>query len=262
MKPSAIVLTLCIRKRNEVLLQDRIQIDPEFNFPIFPIHTLKPFISASKRSHPTMVSKVAVLSVLALMLASPLFGQTARQRVGAYVGGPVAMPEAIAILPLPYHPFRKVGERYYDLRPLYSWIGAASHRTPKPIKDWFGGGIDGPIFAHYRVIQVAEDGLLVREERSSLYDDPSDPFFLKNYPNFKNLTDHQEIRFLALRTGNYRYVNAFKEAVTVPCYDYGLPYDPWAVQKAMQSTNLAASGSSPKVLQSRQAIGNQAEALP
>lgn len=167
-----------------------------------------------------------------------------------------AAPSVFAQTVLPYHPYRKVGDRYYDLRPLYSWINAASHVTvaqrymtvPNPMKDWFGVDRGDPIFVHYSVIQVAEDGLLVREERSSLYNDRvvyGDSFFLKNYPDFKKLTDHQEIRFLALRAGSYRYTNTLGSVKTVPCYDYGVPYDPWALQKAKQTTNFMASTNPP-----------------
>src|SRR5437899_395759 len=75
-----------------------------------------------------------------------------------------------------------------------------------------------------------------------------DPFFLRNYPDYKNLTDNQRIRFLALRTGSYKYTDTQGATRTVPCYDYGVPYIPWAPGanlKAKRLTNSAASTNPP-----------------
>ncbi len=157
---------------------------------------------------------------------------------------------------LPYHPFRKVRDSYYDLRPLYSWIESAKalgakheefpsqHLRPRPMKEWYG--VTEPyegILVHYEVFQVLDDGLLVRETRFNPASGDTvegNLFFLRNYPGFKSLTDDQKIRFLALRTGVYKYTDTSGAVRTIPLYDYGIPYDPWALAK--QQTNSVNKG--------------------
>ena len=164
---------------------------------------------------------------------------------------------------LPFHPYRKVGDKYYDLNPLYSWIKSVKQREKqrqeipveevrnRPMKEWFG--VVEPsegVLVRYKVSQVLDDGLLIQERRTTSYGGTidGDAFFLRNYPGYKNLTDNQDIRFLALRTGSYKYTDTLGATRTVPCYDYGVPYDPWAAQaaaKSRRSTNSPASTNPP-----------------
>lgn len=164
---------------------------------------------------------------------------------------------------LPFHPYRKVGDKYYDLNPLYSWITSIKQKEKarqqiapeearnRPMKAWFGvvEPYEG-VLIQYKVAQVLDDGLLVQESRFTSYGGTvvDDPFFLRNYPGYKNLTDNQKIRFLALRSGSYKYTDTQGATRTVPCYDYGVPYNPWALQgslRAKHSTNSLAPTNRP-----------------
>lgn len=152
---------------------------------------------------------------------------------------------------LPLHPYRKVGDRYYDLRPLYSWIDSVQSRrrnheeiplkfeaNNRPMKEWFKWfssemplrrlQLDG-VLVQYEVDQVLNDGLLVHEE--DMVDEK--PFFLTNYPGYKNLTDNQKINFLALHAGSYKYTDTQGAVRTVPLYDYGIPVSPEEMSAAL-----------------------------
>jgi hypothetical protein len=149
---------------------------------------------------------------------------------------------------LPYHPYRKVGSRYYNLQPLYDWIteikqiqadtrGRFTIPTfpPCPMPGWYGiteGDIGATVF---EVENVFDDGIMVRENRIGYSGDETygQEFFLKNYPY--QVVDGQRIRFLALRNGAHD---------GVPVYDYGVPYDPWKLlaESKAKTNNIQAGG--------------------
>jgi len=140
---------------------------------------------------------------------------------------------------LPFDPYRKVGNGYYDLRPLYSWIGSVRSREQsrqpiplgearnRPMQEWFSSEMPfESILVQYKVDQVLDDGLLIHEARFNGYSGTTvedKPFFLTNYPSFKNLTDNQKIKFLALRAGSYKFTDTQGAMRTIPLYDYGIP---------------------------------------
>ncbi len=167
-----------------------------------------------------------------------------------------------------------IGGKYYDLTPVYSWMRETSNslrhiqgaraKITNPdeflAKGWCGVG--PPLFGYlaiYRVSDVMNDGLLV-QKRSRLkggYDyELGDPFFLTNYPGFKELTDNQDIQFLALRTGSYQYTDTTGAVRTVPCYDYGTPYVPPAltpeqIKAAQEAANARAIADKKKAYQAQ-----------
>jgi hypothetical protein len=128
------------------------------------------------------------------------------------------------------------------------------------MQEWFSSEtpFEG-VLVQYKVDQVLDDGLLVHETRFVDYTIDDKPFFLKNYPSYKNLTDNQKIKFLALPSGNYKYTDTEGAVRTVPLYDYGTPVSleemsavlyppPTPEQKAAQA----------KAEQARRAAGKQA----
>ncbi|HEY5910604.1 MAG TPA: hypothetical protein VJA21_08380 [Verrucomicrobiae bacterium] len=147
---------------------------------------------------------------------------------------------------LPYHPYRKVGDRYYNLLPLYSWEKLlhiprnkltpqqGEQRKNRPMPEWIGYEINSEGIAGYRVSRVLDDGVLVESTWTSLHSDvrSSSLIVLKNYPGEKKLVDGQRMDFFAMRVGIYRLGTK-----TYELYDYGIPYDPEQLKRAMQQTN-------------------------
>jgi hypothetical protein len=150
---------------------------------------------------------------------------------------------------MPYHPFRKVGDRYYNLQPLYQdgekvvrdpeagrligqgWLIAAEEGPAEPFGIPYGDLWRGP----YTVIQVTSEGLLV--ERT---DKRSQPvlryvYFLSNYPFASSAVAGQRIRFIALRRGVRRYTDIQQGTREIQVYDYGIPCAPSQLQQDRQS---------------------------
>jgi hypothetical protein len=179
------------------------------------------------------------LALLAALISLSAFTQTADSPEAAFakrygLGGTGAQTPWV-------HPYRKVGDKIYDLRPLYSWLDSVKQRhvsseeagrlaINRPMRDWFGltEPFDGVWVVEYRVAQVLHDGLLVQSHRYTPYKGTviDDPFVLTNYPGYTSLTDNQKIRFLALRVGSYQYSDTMGAIRTVPLYDYGIPVNP------------------------------------
>ncbi|TXH09648.1 MAG: hypothetical protein E6R03_16520 [Hyphomicrobiaceae bacterium] len=176
------------------------------------------------------------------------------------------IPKPADVGGVPFHPYRKVGDNYYNLMPLYEWakvfttppnrITAKQASAPRPMTDWvgvpqrYGLAID----VSYRVRQVLDDGLLVEAEARAYKIGTSSSRFilLKNYPWAGSVTDGQLIEFLALKVGVYDYVTVAGAKSVVDMYDYGTPYHPaiLAAQKAatnsVEKTNAPATNSAAK----------------
>jgi hypothetical protein len=182
-------------------------------------------------------------------------------------------PRRVTAVRATREPYRRVGTNFYDLSPIYLWssssAGSNSRLPPRPMAEWYGvTAHSGPVYIRYLVDQVLQDGLLVHESRFVTYtvDDP--PFFLTNYPNFRNLTDNQSISFLALRTGGYRYVDTLGAVRTIPLYDYGTPVSLEALRAALyppltpeQQAARAAERAVADDLRERNRLALQAKAL-
>jgi hypothetical protein len=137
-----------------------------------------------------------------------------------------------------FMPFRKSGDTYYDLRPIYQWynlgviavnspqqLGAQQKqfvRGPRPMPEWKG-------FDSAEVFQVLTDGLLV-EQASQI-------IFLRNFPS-KDIVDGKRISFLARRDGVYRYANTSGAISTIEQYDHGIPFDPGNQQPAPKTKSV------------------------
>lgn len=147
---------------------------------------------------------------------------------------------------MPHHPYRKVGDRYYDLRPIYDWLrleNKAGHIPigqlkpedtqigRRPMPEWIGANDYWSENKSYRVQMVLRGGLIV-EQNSRNTTEYGNPIFLTNYPHKKEVTDRQGIKFLALRTGVYHH-----RTETIPFYDYGIPYDPAKLLAERNRTN-------------------------
>ncbi|HZL79545.1 MAG TPA: hypothetical protein VFC17_11890 [Candidatus Limnocylindrales bacterium] len=135
-----------------------------------------------------------------------------------------------------YYPKRVVGNMYYDLTPIYEWLGKAQGagslaRAESVANGWIGisdplRGISGCLIS-YQVAQVVDGGIVVRRIDRTIYSPDADygePFFVTNYPSFSKLSDNEIIHFLALRNGTYRYTDTTGAARTIPFYDCGKPY--------------------------------------
>jgi hypothetical protein len=149
------------------------------------------------------------------------------------------------LLEVPFHPYRKASDKYYSLQPIYDWMKLPkSNESTRPMLEWVGVPEHRAYGLLYKVTQVLPDGLLVVSsgeylvgiESSSFSSRVSshEPIFLKNYPFKKLCVDGQKIRFLAIKSGNYKYTGTDGGSHTVELYDYGVPYDPKALQAAMQ----------------------------
>jgi hypothetical protein len=113
--------------------------------------------------------------------------------------------------------YRKIGDRFYDIR--------------QP--GWFSSDtFDNPILVDTVVDQVLPDGLLAHQVKFNSAQGLSvddKPFFLTNYPAFQTTTDGQKIRFLAMRTGSYKFTDTYGAVRTVTLYDCGITYSAQAV---------------------------------
>jgi hypothetical protein len=152
-----------------------------------------------------------------------------------------------------YYPQRVVGNKYYDLTPIYEWIGQAQangKNLAEPtsiLNGWTGAqspinGVQGCLIG-YQVQQVLDDGIIVQRIDRTIYSSDvslGDPLFVTNYPAFKNLSDRQVICFLALHTGNYRYTDTQGATRTIPFYDCGKPFVP-PLQKPLTPEQIAAA---------------------
>jgi hypothetical protein len=135
---------------------------------------------------------------------------------------------------MPYHPYRKVENRYYGVATLYNggsltnWIVARNQAD-----DW-------------RVAQVIPSGLLIERTTHTWSGylgtsiDRTRIYFLTNFPLRSRVVDGQRIDFIALKTGTFQYPDAMGAVRTVEKLDYGVPYDP-AKLAAEAKTNQPSS---------------------
>lgn len=129
-----------------------------------------------------------------------------------------------------YHPYRKSGDRYYSLQPLYDWI--RTRNGPRPMTEWIGVATDEDVSDdEYKVLQrLPGKGLLITPRHWSLAIhgmESRDPIFLINYPWEDQVVDGEKIEFLALRIGSHQYKSIQGALTTVAKYDYGIPYNPF-----------------------------------
>lgn len=191
---------------------------------------------------------IAKYITLAAALSLSLFSTAVAQQRGS------SPPDSSRV---EYHPFRKLGGKYCDLRQVYSWIESkrlnVDISAPQPMANWqvfqkhssrYG---DFVMWGGYQVVSVEESGILFHSYGSSTRRKGNaygPQMFLKNFPGFKALTDNQEIAFIAFPCDNYRFKDSSGDSVSVQCFDYGVPYDPTALQaaeKAKRDTNSIAS---------------------
>jgi hypothetical protein len=170
----------------------------------------------------------------------------------------------------PYHPFRKVGTNYFNLQPLYQWakLGNIPSKDLKqnhieamqnrPMLAWIGypDEFNSNISTTYEVDSVHPDGLIVRSITRlwKLGTEGSKRFFLVNYPFKDSVSDGQQIRFYAIKTG----LKKMKNGETLDMYDYGVPYDPFALNKTNNSKKSLADLSTNAVVN----VGSNAVAEP
>jgi len=175
------------------------------------------------------------------------YGAPGSPRPARPAAPPAKAPPASSLEDLPYHPYRKVADRYYGLQPIYNWINAG-RKGPCPMPAWISWYTDDPHSTRsYRAISVLADGILVEPKMYAPYGGGREgsPFFLKNYPNKNRITDGASFQFIALKTGTYQYEDSGGSVHTVELYDYGIPYDPAKLAAERQRTNSAALNPQP-----------------
>ena len=152
---------------------------------------------------------------------------------------------------MPYHPYRKVGDKYFNLQPIYDWsrvlqlpgnkVTEKQRTTPRPMAEWIGeiSNLTLPIDVNYKVEDVRKEGLVITAE-SHAYKIGTHgyrTFLLLNYPFKDQVAVRQSIRFLALKTG-VRQVGSYG---TIEVFDYGVPYNPLELARERAKTNAPAA---------------------
>ncbi|MDE2101114.1 MAG: hypothetical protein KGL39_27955 [Patescibacteria group bacterium] len=145
----------------------------------------------------------------------------------------------------PYDPYRSAADRYWSLLPMYQHI---ADPAPPELAGWQWFISDG--INRFTVQEILPDGIQVRASSLSFQGPAAysynSTFVLVHYPQKELLVDGQQISFLALRIANRQYQDAAGVTHTIPCYDYGTPYDPFALARAQKSlTNHVALTNSP-----------------
>lgn len=182
--------------------------------------------------------KIVVIAS-ALLFTNQLFGQAITQP-----------PKPVDIGGVPFQPYRKVGDRYYDLNPIYEWskvlttpinkLSARQRESKRPMPEWIGmpAWINSSSVS-YEVFQVTDGGLLVRgvSYDTSYSRDYGSVFFLTNYPWVASVSEGKTIKFLALKTGVHKYRDTAGAPRTIDRYDYGTPYNPAALAAERAKTN-------------------------
>ena len=169
-----------------------------------------------------------------------------------------------------YHPFRKVGDRYYNLQRIYQgWLAGPNLSTEERIdfearmsEGWFIGceiqeqrpaehhiGDMNPPFERafrspFVIRQITSEGLLVESTVTS----PLLPgararqraklvCFLIHYPLADSAAVGQPIKFIAKRAGARRYTDSEEGTRNIQVYDYGTPCAPSELQQDPKSVH-------------------------
>lgn len=151
---------------------------------------------------------------------------------------------------MPFHPYRKVGDKYFNLQPIYEWskvmqiprnkLTEAQLKSRRPMLEWIGEDSSlsfGSGFVIYKVEEVRNQGLVVtRESHGPTGSTGYKIFLLLNYPFKDQVAVQERIRFLALKTG-VREVGSYG---TIEVFDYGVPFNPWELARERAATNAPA----------------------
>ncbi len=128
---------------------------------------------------------------------------------------------------LPYHPYRKVGERYYSLLPIYTWERLRQNPSKnltqqqreeldkRPMPEWIG--FRAIRNSSVRVARVLKDALVIERRVTTLGISGRfcSTLVLKNYPEQTKVVDE--------------------------LYDYGIPYDPFEKQRTNAPAKVVRS---------------------
>jgi hypothetical protein len=114
--------------------------------------------------------------------------------------------------------YRKLGDKYLDLRPLFHWIRAGvdyRDRVKSPMPAW------QPI--ECRVEQVFTDGLLC----SPGYRRGEGRLYIRHHPRQQTARDGEYIDCLVVKLPDrFQYRTLYGAIATVDQYDYGIVFDP------------------------------------
>jgi TPR repeat protein len=119
-------------------------------------------------------------------------------------------------------PYRKAGEKTYDLTPLFDYMKrlvddpdfAKSARRPEEYDNW------SVVFG--TVLQILDDdGILLKKYQSPDFVGDWQTVRLKNFPRGKSLVDGKKLAVFAYFDGRYSYSNTGGARSTVESYDYG-----------------------------------------
>lgn len=128
---------------------------------------------------------------------------------------------------IPFHPCRKIGDKSYDLSPLYSWMKERKENsgTGNPMPDWVGWYVENSpgVVCQFEVMSVKTNGLLIHKSTATLHSKGYyAPVFLANFPGYQSLTNNQKIQFLAKQTGTFPYSDNHWGSIDIPYLDYGV----------------------------------------
>jgi hypothetical protein len=134
------------------------------------------------------------------------------------------------------YPFRIIQRggtnTYTDLRAHFAYYqrrgrDVAPSTSGPPAKAWK--------FLRGEIAQVHDHGLLLTKFNYNSDGDRrynGDSFALTNYPGWQNLTDRQTVKCFALAIGTLKFEDYRGITRTVPLYDHGIPYDPYALARS------------------------------
>lgn len=146
------------------------------------------------------------LSILIVAMPVIIFSQVGNFGPGVRSSAPLAPTD-------PQFPFRKLGAKHCDLRPLFAWYRLPPEKrklTEQPLPAW-------QYFHGVEVKQIFGAVLLL---------DYGNGIILTNYPGINRLKDGDSIRFIAVEIGRYQYNDVRGAIRTAALWDHGVPYDP------------------------------------
>lgn len=112
-------------------------------------------------------------------------------------------------------PYRKVDGELFDLNPRFRWADPSNNAGsfPKPSPEWkFLGG---------KVLQLADDGILLRKYHDFKLSGDYDLVYVKNFPMTIRVVDDSPVAIYAMPSGRHQYTSTIGATKTVEAYDYG-----------------------------------------
>jgi hypothetical protein len=183
--------------------------------------------------------------------------------IGGFAGGASGPADWIRLYNKPdnfTHPFRvlqipgRTNSNHCDLRPLFTYHNTAPKKRLVDARNnsWETEELVNPMpawtFVRGEIAQVHHDGLLCTKFH---YDSDAnrryggDSFALTNYPGFEKLLDGKTIACFAFEIGQFKFRDYRGITRTVPLYDHGIPYDPYALARSNKLARASTTNGPP-----------------